>query len=129
MSTASLFLRNAVVGALTAAFSFCLVTSAGLANPNDVSEGPEALRDFRPAEDNGFGGNNGFNPLDLIHNANFYNQEGTQLFKTELGNRVDSAADDFRKQQLQRIRQQRQEQSTPTLAPQADETVEPTVTN
>lgn len=60
----------------------------------------------------------GINPLDLIHNANLLNNRSASDFAEDTNNNLDKAADDFKKQQLERMRQMQQESTSP------DETIE-----
>jgi hypothetical protein len=53
-------------------------------------------------------GNGGFNPLDLIHRANLGTLRTYEEFSAEQNTNLNSAADDFRKQQLEMIRKMNQ---------------------
>lgn len=54
----------------------------------------------------------GINPMDLIHNANLLNNRSAYDFQEDTNNNINKAADDFKKQQLERM-QQLQQQSNP----------------
>lgn len=47
-----------------------------------------------------------FNPLDLIHNANFSNGRTMGQFQQDTQRQLNRASEDFRRQQLEAIRQQ-----------------------
>ncbi|MBP0016867.1 MAG: hypothetical protein J7647_04835 [Cyanobacteria bacterium SBLK] len=53
----------------------------------------------------GEGGDN-FNPLDLIHNANFSNGRTMGQFQQDTQRQLNRASEDFRRRQLEAIRQQ-----------------------
>jgi hypothetical protein len=58
----------------------------------------------------------GINPLDLIHNANFFNSRNGADFAEDTNSNIDSAAKDFKQQQQKRMmemQQQQQQESTP----------------
>ncbi len=48
----------------------------------------------------------GFNPMDLIHNSRFLNGRSSGDFATDTDENLDKAAQDFKKQQLERMQQQ-----------------------
>lgn len=57
----------------------------------------------------------GINPMDLIHNANFFNSRNSEDFAEDTNRNIDSAADDFKQQQKKRMMEmQQQQESTPT---------------
>ncbi|WP_308255101.1 hypothetical protein [Geminocystis sp. GBBB08] len=57
----------------------------------------------------------GINPLDLIHNANFFNSRNSADFAEDANRNIDSAAQDFKRQQQQRMMEiQKPQESTPT---------------
>ena len=56
--------------------------------------------------------NGGFNPLDLIHRANLGSLRTYEEFSAEQRTNLNSAADDFRKQQLEMIRKMNQNSAT-----------------
>ncbi len=49
---------------------------------------------------------NGFNPLDLIHNANFRRSRGAQEFVEDTQNGITNEAEKFKRLQQQRLQQQ-----------------------
>ncbi len=68
---------------------------------------------FQSNEKNPLHGN-GINPLELIHNANFFNGRNGADFAEDTNRNLDSAAEDFKQQQLKRMMEiQKQEESTP----------------
>ncbi|MGI0480437.1 hypothetical protein ACN4EE_06570 [Geminocystis sp. CENA526] len=70
---------------------------------------------FQSNEVNPMHGTSGFNPMQLIHNANFFNSRTGEEFVEDTNKNIDSAAQDFRQQQLQRMMEmQKQQQSTPS---------------
>ncbi|HEY9813515.1 MAG TPA: hypothetical protein V6D31_08260, partial [Candidatus Sericytochromatia bacterium] len=56
--------------------------------------------------------NDGFNPLDLIHRANLGSLRTYEEFSAEQRTNLNSAADDFRKRQLEMIRKMNQNSAT-----------------
>lgn len=67
---------------------------------------------FQSNEQNPLYGDSGFNPMDLIHNANFFNNRTGADFADDTNKNIDTAASDFKKQQLQRLMQMQQQQDT-----------------
>lgn len=60
-------------------------------------------------------GTSGFNPMQLIHNANFMNGRNGLEFAEDADKNINSAAEDFKQQQLKRMMEmQKQQQSTPS---------------
>jgi hypothetical protein len=69
---------------------------------------------FQSNEVNPMYGTSGFNPMQLIHNANFLNGRNQNDFAEDTNKNIDNAAEDFKQQQLQRMMEmQKQQQSTP----------------
>ncbi len=66
---------------------------------------------FQSNEKNSIYGD-GINPMDLIHNANLLNNRSASDFAEDSNSNIDKAADEFKKQQLERM-QQMQQQSNP----------------
>lgn len=54
----------------------------------------------------------GINPLDLIHNANLLNNRSGSDFAEETKQNINSAAENFKRQQQQRILEMQQKQNT-----------------
>ncbi len=67
---------------------------------------------FQSNEVNPLYGESGFNPLDLIHNANFCRNRTSADFAEDTNKNLDTAADDFKKQQLQRLIEMQQQNDT-----------------
>lgn len=65
---------------------------------------------FQSNEQDPLYGGSGFNPMDLIHNANFFNGRNSAEFAEDSNNHLDNAADNFKKQQLQRLMEMRQQE-------------------
>jgi Tfp pilus assembly protein PilV len=76
-------------------------------NANNQEKNP-----FQSNEQNPLYGESGFNPMDLIHNANFFNSRTGADFADDTNKNIDTAASDFKKQQLQRLMQMQQQQDT-----------------
>jgi hypothetical protein len=58
----------------------------------------------------------GINPMDLIHNANFFNSRNGEDFAEDTNRNLDSAADDFKQQQKKRMMEmQKPQESTQTI--------------
>lgn len=53
----------------------------------------------------------GFNPMELIHNANFFNSRSGSQFAEDTENNINSAAESFRQQQQKRMLEMRQQQN------------------
>lgn len=69
---------------------------------------------YQSNEVNPMYGTSGFNPMQLIHNANFLNGRNGDEFAEDTNKNINSAAEDFKQQQLKRmIEMQKQQQSTP----------------
>ncbi|WP_373480113.1 hypothetical protein [Geminocystis sp.] len=67
---------------------------------------------FQSNEKNPFYGD-GINPMDLIHNANFFNSRNGADFAEDTNQNINSAAEDFKQQQQKRmIEMQKQKEST-----------------
>lgn len=58
-----------------------------------------------------YGGNDNFNPFDLIHNSRLNNGRDSEQFKAESGENIDSAAANYRRSLLEYFQQQKS--STP----------------
>ena len=67
----------------------------------------------------GEGGDN-FNPFDLIHNANFSNGRTMGQFQLDTQRQLNRASEDFRRQQLEAIRQQQLNAQPATPATEAE---------
>ena len=62
----------------------------------------------------------GINPMDLIHNANLMNRRTGADFAEDINDNIDQAADDFRKEQLQKMMEQRQQNTQNITAEESD---------
>lgn len=70
---------------------------------------------YQSNEVNPLYGTSGFNPMQLIHNANFLNGRNSNDFAEDTNKNIDNAAEDFKQQQLKRMMEmQKQQQSTPS---------------
>jgi hypothetical protein len=69
----------------------------------------------------GEGGDN-FNPFNLIHNANFSNGRSLGQFQQDTQRQLNRASEDFRRQQLELIRQQQlnAQPEPPTTEPETE---------
>lgn len=65
---------------------------------------------FQSNERNPFYGD-GINPLDIIHNANFFNSRSGSDFAEDTDDNLNSAAESFKQQQQQRMLEMRQKQN------------------
>ncbi len=94
----------------------CLLISLGFITllPNSIKAQAVNLKEPEPFQSNEkstlYG--DGFNPMDLIHNANLLNNRSSSDFAEDTNSNINKAADDFKKQQLERM-QQMQQQSKP----------------
>ncbi|BAQ64543.1 hypothetical protein [Geminocystis sp. NIES-3709] len=57
---------------------------------------------------------NGINPMELIHNANFLNSRTGEDFAEDTNRSLDSAAEDFKQQQLKRMMEMQKQQESPS---------------
>ncbi|MEA5470702.1 hypothetical protein [Spirulina sp. 06S082] len=82
---------------------------------NSTTEG------FQGSESDPMFGDGGgdFNPFNLIHNANFSNGRSMGQFQQDTKRQLNRASEDFRRQQLERIREQMNAQPE-TTAPEAE---------
>ncbi|OKH15972.1 hypothetical protein [[Limnothrix rosea] IAM M-220] len=60
-----------------------------------------------------YGGNDNFNPFDLIHNSRLNNGRDPEQFKAESGENIDNAAANYRQSLLQYFLQQRANNASP----------------
>ena len=96
---------------------FTIVASFGLvlisAAPNYAQATSVREKDpFQKNEVNPLYGGDGFNPLDLIHNANLSTGRSSADFYEDTNENLDSAAEKFKKEQLLRMQQQQNELQT-----------------
>ena len=90
----------------------CLATISNSANAQITD--PNQPPTFQSNEVDPLTGTSGFNPLDLIHNANLLNGRSGAEFAADSNEQIDDAASEFKKQQLQRMLElQQQQNSTP----------------
>ncbi len=68
---------------------------------------------FQSNERNPFYGD-GINPMDIIHNANFFNSRTGSDFAEDTENNLNSAAENFKQQQQQRMLEMRQKENNIT---------------
>ena len=74
---------------------------------NDKEPNPYQSNEQNPLE-----GSSGINPMDLIHNANLLNLRNSSDFMEDTNKNLDTAASDFKKQQLQRMVEMQQQGQT-----------------
>jgi len=74
---------------------------------------------FQTNERNPFYGD-GINPLDIIHNANFFNSRSGSQFAEDTDNNINSAAESFKQQQQQRMLEMKQKQNNPVDNPEVN---------
>ena len=83
----------------------------------------QPLDDFGSPENNSYMGSptgNSFNPFDLIHRAQFGNLQSMDDYSTQQRVNLNSAAEDFRRQQLEKLRQSNPTSSQEQSAPQVN---------
>ena len=61
-----------------------------------------------------YGGNENFNPFDLIHNSRFNNGRNSEQFQAETNENLDDAAANYRQSLLQYFKQQKANSSNET---------------
>lgn len=71
------------------------------------------------------GGDENFNPFDLIHNSRLNNGRSAEQFQTESGRNIDNAAADYRQSLLDYFRQQKAEEAANTETTAEVEIVQP----
>ena len=110
-----LFSRTSLTVLAGLGVASCLLPQASWAQAT-YSTYPTQLDEFKTQaqeRDPLTGSNNGgFNPLDLIHRANLGSLRTYEEFSAEQRTNLNSAADDFRKQQLEMIRKMNQNSAT-----------------
>ena len=94
---------------------FSFLITLGFINVFDISVNAQNANfneqePFQQNEQNPLYGGSNFNPMDLIHNANFFNSRSGADFAEDTNKNIDSAADDFKKQQLQKLIEMNQQQ-------------------
>ncbi|MGB2923886.1 MAG: hypothetical protein WBB82_01125 [Limnothrix sp.] len=75
-----------------------------------------------------FGGNENFNPFDLIHNSRLNGGRNAAEFNSESGENISNAAASYRQQLLQYLKTQKQTSESPVIPDAAVETT-PTETD
>ncbi|NEO26658.1 MAG: hypothetical protein F6K03_07115 [Kamptonema sp. SIO4C4] len=97
---------------------FAATASLAQTSPNATNEG------FQQNErDSIFEGENGLNPLDLIHRANMGNRRSMGEFRQQTERNINRASEEFRRQQLELLQQQLEQDPNATPAsPEATET-------
>ena len=100
-----------IISPLLIGFSLMSIYSQSVNAQSVSSKEPDA---FQSNEKNPLYGNSGFNPMDLIHNANLFNGRSSADFAEDTNKELDNATSDFRKQQLQRMNEMQQQQEQPT---------------
>jgi hypothetical protein len=111
-----LFSRTSLTVLAGIGVASCLLPQASWAqatNPTYPTY-PTQLDEFKTQEQDPLTGtsNGGFSPLDLIHRANFGTLRTYEEFSAEQRTNLNSAADDFRKRQLEMIRKMNQNSGT-----------------
>lgn len=98
-----------LIFSLSAAFILAVIAQqpsfAQTTNPNDDDPFPSS------EQDSIFGGEN-FNPFDLIHNSNLRNGTTREEFHKNSQEEINSAGDEFRRLQLERLRQMEEQSSS-----------------
>ncbi|PHV63965.1 hypothetical protein [Cyanobacterium aponinum] len=99
----------------TLAISFAFIALASFFAPanaqsNNINGKNEP---FQSNERNPFYGD-GINPLDIIHNANFFNSRSGSDFAEDTENNINSEAENFKQLQQKRILEMQQQKQTPS---------------
>ena len=104
-------INSKIINTLLISFGFLSIySSSAQAQSANISQ-PDA---FQSNEVDPVYGNSGFNPMDLIHNANLFNGRNNADFLEDTNENLDSATSDFKKEQLKRLQEMQQQQSQPT---------------
>ena len=87
---------------------FPLMVTLGLVGISNLTANAQSLEKseletFQSNEVDPLYGSSGFNPMDLIHNANFLNGRTSADFAEDTNKQLDNATTDFKQQQLQRM--------------------------
>lgn len=106
----------------TSIFSFSLAllalgsmsVPAAIAQSTTPGEDPFVSNSVDPSKQ-GLG--NGFDPMSLIHNANLSRSRNGADFAEDAQRNINSAADQFKQLQQQRVLEMQQQQSQPVVAP------------
>ena len=101
----------------------CIATVANSVNAQNYNSKDTDV--FQSNEVDPLTGNSGFNPMDLIHNANLLNIRNSEEFIQDSNEQIDSAASDFRKQQLQRMLELQQQDNSGATTGNGDTTPTP----
>jgi hypothetical protein len=105
--------------------TFFLISSLNQASFAQVTNNQNS-DGYQQNEQDSFGGQGGFNPFNLIHNANLGISRSMGEFKQETEQNLNDAAAEFKRLQIERIRQQRSQNSTNVTPKETPEsTVEP----
>ena len=98
--------KRAVIASLSLgamiAVSYVKPAIAQQTNPQDPA--PYQENEYDSMGSSSFG--NSFNPLDLIHRANLSTDRSTEEFSEESQQNLNNAADQFKRQQQERLNQQ-----------------------
>ncbi|WP_066344390.1 hypothetical protein [Geminocystis sp. NIES-3708] len=98
-----------ILGSIIISLSLITVTHNSV-NAQAVRNGQP--QPFQSNEKNPLYGDS-INPMDLIHNANFFNSRNGADFAEDTNRNIDSAAEDFKQQQQKRMMEmQKQKEST-----------------
>ncbi|WP_330203477.1 hypothetical protein [Cyanobacterium sp. Dongsha4] len=99
----------------TLAISFAFITLAIFATPTNAQSNNINGKNepFQSNERNPFYGD-GINPLDIIHNANFFNSRSGSDFAEDTENNINSEAENFKQLQQKRILEMQQQKQNPS---------------
>lgn len=83
-----------------------IALSATVSHPLRAQTNSEARGEYQKNEQDTMGGGifgEGFNPMNLIHNANLSRSRGPDQFRQDAGNQLESAAEKFKRLQRERL--------------------------
>ncbi|AFZ14850.1 hypothetical protein Cri9333_4045 [Crinalium epipsammum PCC 9333] len=108
-----LFSRTSLTVLAGIGFASCLLPQVSWAQAAYPTYSTQ-VDEFKTQEQDPLTGSNngGFNPLDLIHRANLGALRTYEEFSAEQNTNLNSATDDFKKQQLEMIRKMNQNSAT-----------------
>jgi hypothetical protein len=104
-----------IASSLTLGSTLTLVSNSLAQSTTSATEGYQSNEQNSSFGNTNFG--NGFNPIQLIHNAQFLNNRSAQEFWQESDRNLNTAVDDFKRIQQEKIlQQQQQNNNTPSTS-------------
>ena len=94
---------------ITLTFGLGLAIASSFATPG-IAQTDDGI--YQNSESSGvIGGDENFNPFDLIHNSRLNSGRDSEAFKAESGENIDDAAADYRQSLLEYFRQQKADEA------------------